>query len=196
MYTITPIYRKTVKYNEKSLSIPLKKDGEVTAICTNYADLVTALSITGNVCVNTVKGEYHNAGHTWNVGLFRDYDFYFDPTWLDSNDEFSRLLSNYLETHSDEDFNILTNYFVIDFNSDRGANYKPDYDLKLYTSEEPKEFNGHYIYGTNANELAILLNGLYGFLTYEGLCAIVVISEILKRKLKDKKDKKEKTLTK
>lgn len=196
MYSITPIYRKTVKYNEKSLSIPLKDEGEVTAICTNYADLETALAIKGNVCVNTVKGDYLDEGHAWNVAMFKDYDFYFDPTRLDSTENFTNLLNKYLETHLEEDFNNLVKYFVIDFESERGVNYKPDKDLDNYISEEPKECNEHFIYGTNISELAILLNGLYGFLSYEGLCLIVVVIEVIKRKLKNKKEGNVKTLTK
>lgn len=195
MYSITPIYRKTVKYNEKSLSSILNTDGEVSGICTNYADMILALSLKGNVCVNTVKGELNDDGHTWNVALFKDCEFYFDPTWLDSGEEFSNLLQNYLKSQTDEDFNKLLNYFVIDFNSDRGKNYIPDQDIEYYISDESKKFDKTFIYGTNVSQKSILLNSLNGFLAYEALCIIVIISEIINRKLRARK-KEEKTLTK
>ena len=191
MYIFTPIYRKTVNYNENSLSLILDSDLEADGVCTNYSDLELALSLKGNVCVNTVRGEFNQIGHVWNVALFKDYQFYFDTSYLDTSDKFSTLLSKYLETHSDEDFKKIVDYFVIDFKSERGVNYKTDLPLKYYTDDELDKTNKHYIYGTDASEFEILFNAFKGFLSFELLCCIVVISEIIKRKIKDKKDNKQ-----
>lgn len=185
----TPIYRKTVKYNKKSISEVEKKEGVVSGICTNYADEVLALSVKGNVCINTVKGEYEDIGHAWNIALFRDYMFYFDPTWFDSENELKEKLDKYLTTHSDEDFNNLIYYFVIDLNSERAQKYQIDYPLEYYCSDDYKSYRTDYIYGTNISEKEILINGLSGVLIYEALCAIIIISEIIKGKLKLKKKK-------
>lgn len=163
-------YKKIHNYNKYSLSTVLFDNNK--ALCTNYADLLTILSIKNDISVKTMKGYYQGEGHSWNMVNIDGKDYYIDLTKVDLNSNLSNIIKTYLLDPNEVNYNNIINSILIDIND---SNYSLDKNIKV------SKYN--FFGSKNDQYPSILIYMIVGYLVAYVMTNLVYYEDNNKKKL-------------
>ena len=131
----------SIYYNKYPLSSILNQsEDETKGICINYSSLFDIFSYKIGIDERMVIGKSETGNyHSWNLVYMNDSNKYVDLTYLDTYDNFKKLLEQYIYNPSKEKYDILVSYLFEIISCSHN-----DYEL-MNNIEELKKINKNEI---------------------------------------------------
>ena len=186
------INKKLDSYNKYSLSKGIVKNTKkiTSAVCTNYADALSALSIKKGFNVHTVTGTCKGYGHAWNIIDLGGYYYLIDLTNYEKINKTCNLIKNYRSNPTQENYEAILSSLLIMINSESLNYFNSSLNILDYVEPKVQENSKDNIYGTNENKYsAAIHNGVLALGAYFLICMGRISAEVIKQKRKYNKNK-------